>query len=100
VLEQVEGFINIYKASKPTGTKTSDAGINETGLSKIPEKQDETVVNSAISEHKYIASKSSNIFHKPDCRWAMNISEGNLVTYTSKDEAIKAGKRPCKTCNP
>ena len=100
VLEQVEGFINIYKTSKPTAPKTPDAGINQTSISKMSEKQEVTNVNSAISEHKYIASKSSNIFHKPDCRWAKNISDQNLVIYKSKDEAIKAGKRPCKTCNP
>jgi len=100
VLEQVEGFINVYKATNPAGTKPSDAGTNETGLSKNPVKQDEKDVNSTAAEHRYVASKSSTIFHKPDCRWAKNISEGNLVSYTSKDEAIKAGKRPCKTCNP
>ena len=100
VLEQVEGFINIYKATNPTGTKSSDAGTNETGLLKIPGKQVEKDVYSAVSEHKYVASKSSTVFHKPECRWAKNISEGNLVSYTSKDEAIKAGKRSCKTCNP
>ena len=100
VLEQVEGFINIFNAANPTGTKASDSGIKETASSKIPEKQDETDVNSAISEHKYVASKSSAIFHKPECRWTKNISEGNLVSYTNKDEAIKAGKIPCKTCNP
>jgi len=99
-MKQVEGFINIYKATNPPGTQSSDSGINETASSKIPEKQDETDVNSAISEHKYVASKSSSVFHKPECRWAKNISEANLVIYTSKDEAIKAGKRPCKTCNP
>ena len=100
LLGQVEGFINIYKATNPPGTKPSDPGIKETASSKIPGKQDETDVNSAVSEHKYVASKSSSVFHKPECRWAKNISEGNLVSYTSKDEAIKAGKRPCKTCNP
>jgi len=100
VLEQVEGFINIFKATNPTGTKSSDPGIKETASSKIPDKQHQTDANSAISEHKYVASKSSDVFHKPDCRWAKNISEENLVTYKSRDEAIKAGKRPCKTCNP
>jgi hypothetical protein len=100
VLEQVESFININNATNPTGTKSSDSGINETDLLEIPEKQVEKDKDSAISEHKYVASKSSSIFHKPECRWAKNISEGNLVSYTSKDEAIKAGKISCKTCNP
>jgi hypothetical protein len=94
VLEQVEGFINIYKATNPLGKQLSDVSINETDSSIVPEKQVDA------TEYKYVASKSSNIFHKPDCRWAKNISQRNLVTYKSKDEAIKAGKRPCKTCNP
>lgn len=100
VLEQVEGFINIYKATNPPGTQSSDAGINETTSSKIPAEQVEKDANSSTTEYKYVASKSSNIFHKPECRWAKNISDQNLVSFTSKDEAIKAGKRPCKTCNP
>lgn len=94
VLEQVEGFIDIYKATNPAGKQLSEVNINATGSSAAPEKQ----VDAA--EQKYVASKSSAIFHKPGCRWAGNISQTNLVTYNSKDEAIKAGKRPCKTCNP
>ncbi len=100
VLEQVKGFINIYKATNPPDTKPSDADINETASSKIPTKQVEKDENSAAVEYRYVASKSSNVFHKPECRWARNISQENLVKYKSKDEAIKAGKRPCKTCNP
>jgi hypothetical protein len=94
VLEQVEGFINIYRATNLTGEQLSDVNINETDTSAAPEKQVD------VAGQKYVASKSSTIFHKPDCRWAGNISQRNLVTYKSKDEAIKAGKRPCKTCNP
>ena len=94
VLEQVEEFIKKYKATNLTGKPLSKVNISETGSSAIPEKQAEA------DDDKYVASKSSAVFHKPDCRWAQNISQRNLVTYKSKDQAIKAGKRPCKTCNP
>lgn len=94
VLEQVEDFINIYKATNLKGKQPSDVHIKETDSSAASEKQVDS------PEYKYVASNSSNIFHKPDCRWAQNISKRNLITYKSKDEAIKAGKRPCKTCNP
>jgi len=100
VLEQVEGFIKIYKATNPNGTKPSDTKTSEADSPNNRDKQIETDVNSAATGYVYVASKNSNIFHKPDCRWAKNISPENLVTYKSKDEAIKAGKRPCKTCNP
>jgi hypothetical protein len=98
VMEQVDGFINAYEANNPPNKLHSD--VNETDSSAIAEKQVEIDVKTEAAEYKYVASKSSNIFHKPDCRWAQNISQENLVTYKSKDEAIKAGKRPCKTCNP
>jgi hypothetical protein len=52
------------------------------------------------AEYKYVASKSSKVFHKPDCIWARRIKPENLVYYSSRDEAINAGKRPCKQCNP
>ena len=94
VLEQIEDFIKIYKATNPPGKKLSDERINENNASMAPEKQINAV------ENKYVASNSSNIFHKPECRWAQNISQRNIITYNSKDEAIKTGKRPCKTCNP
>jgi len=94
VLEQVDGFVNIFKATNPPGKQLTDESINENDSSILTEKQVDAV------EHKYVASKSSVIFHKLGCRWAQNISKENLVTYNSKDEAIKAGKRSCKTCNP
>ena len=100
VLEQVEGFIGIYKATNPAGIKLSDTGINEATSSTTPAEQIEKEVNSTALEYSYVASKSSNIFHKPECRWAQNISQENLIKYKSRDEAIKTGKRPCKTCNP
>jgi hypothetical protein len=98
--EQVDSFINIYKATNPVGVKTQDAGTNEKVSANNLAEQIEEDVNPAADEYSFVASKNSNIFHKPDCRWAGNISQGNLIKYKSREEAIKAGKRPCKTCNP
>jgi hypothetical protein len=88
VSEQVDFFIHAYQAANPPEQKTT------------LEKQTESSNESVIVEYKYVASKSSNIFHRPDCRWAKNISPENLVKYKSREEAIKAGKRPCKSCRP
>lgn len=54
----------------------------------------------AVSGHPFIASKSSGVFHRPDCRWAQNISGDNRLGYMTREEAIQAGKRPCKSCKP
>ena len=51
------------KATNPTGKQLSDVSINDIGSLTAPDKQVETVANSAISEYKYVTSNSSNIFH-------------------------------------
>ena len=48
----------------------------------------------------YVASRNSEVFHKPGCKGAAKISEKNLVRYSTRDEAIQAGKKPCHECNP
>ena len=47
-----------------------------------------------------VASSRSQVFHKADCKSAAKISATNLVHYAARDEAIKAGKRPCAECQP
>ena len=48
----------------------------------------------------YLASKNSGVFHKAGCKGAAKISEKNLVRYATREEAIQAGKKPCRECNP
>ena len=100
VAEQVNDFIEIFKATNISGTKSSEADINKNASSNnIPEQADKNEDSTTV-EYKFVSSSNSNVFHKPGCRWAQNISKENLVIYKSREEAIKAGKRPCKTCNP
>ena len=49
---------------------------------------------------KYAASKKSDIFHRPDCKWAKKINPKNFIGFNSKEEAKKSGRRPCKICKP
>ena len=100
VLEQVEAFIYAYIAAKPQGRQPFDAGTSKTDSLTATEKQTKPGTKSAVAEYKYIASKNSKVFHKPGCSWAKRIKPENLVGYNSKEEVIKAGKRPCKMCKP
>jgi micrococcal nuclease len=51
-------------------------------------------------EWKYVASKNSNVFHRPDCKWAKKINPKNLIGFKSRGEAIRSGRRPCRSCEP
>jgi len=87
-------------ASNPLGSQSSNDRTSGADSLTATEKQTKPGATSAVAEYKYVASKNSKVFHKPECHWAKRIKPENLVGYSSKDEAIKAGKRPCKQCKP
>ncbi|MBN2315870.1 MAG: hypothetical protein JXM79_18220 [Sedimentisphaerales bacterium] len=94
VLGQIKAFVRAYRTANPQSQSLADHKANETNTNETETDRPQTTM------HGYIASNSSDIFHKPDCRWAKNISPENLVTYTNREQAIKDGKRPCKWCKP
>ena len=100
VLGQVKVFIRAYRIANPKGKSFLDSRMDETGSAAASQNPTETDVRSPTAGQGYVASKGSDIFHKPDCRWAKNISPANLVTYRSRQQALNAGKRPCKWCKP
>lgn len=99
-LEQIETFIRAYIVTNVQSKRPNEAGIDESNPLKNSTKPEDPISEKLTGQHIYVASKNSSVFHKPDCRWAKNISKENLVVYNSREEAIKAGKRPCKSCNP
>jgi hypothetical protein len=93
-------FVRDYRAANPKDAGSADADGTDNGSASVPKRRDLPKSASAANRHGFIASKASGVFHRADCRWALNISDENLVSFKSRDEAAKAGKRPCKTCNP
>ncbi|MEG1501456.1 MAG: stalk domain-containing protein [Clostridiales bacterium] len=70
---------------------------NKAGIWAYEEIQDQTA---NPQNSKYIASKSSNKFHYPSCRYAKNISKANQIGFNTPQEAKKQGYTPCDTCKP
>ena len=98
VLDQVEAFIHAYDSANPPGKRRADAKVSN--VASHTRAQSEQPASQAVAEYGYVASKNSDVFHKAGCRWAKRIAQKNLVHYNSRQEAIKAGKRPCKMCKP
>ena len=61
---------------------------------------DRTTETAEQTKVAYVASAIREPFHRPGCKWAVKISSANLQTFKTRDEAIKAGHRPCKVCRP
>lgn len=47
-----------------------------------------------------VASVTRDVFHKVDCNWIKATPASYKVYFDSRDEATRAGKRPCRTCFP
>jgi hypothetical protein len=100
VLVQAEAFVGAHKAARSLRQLTEDDKPNPSGPEPLNQTQPSVQNPRAASSYPFIASKSSSVFHRPDCRWAQNIAGANLVGYQNREEALQAGKRPCKSCKP
>ena len=100
VLEQVEAFICAYVVANPPDKQSSDGKTTDTVSQTAKRQQVKPAAKPAVAEYKYGASENSKVFHRPDCHWVKQIKPENLVGYNSRDEALKAGRRPCKQCKP
>ena len=97
--EQVEAFIAAWKKANAEGAVSTE-NKPQVAAAVPAAQQASPRTRPQASEGGYVASKNSDVFHKPDCSSAKRISPENLVRYATRGEAIAAGKRPCQRCEP
>ncbi len=69
-----------------------------TGDSRL---DDGTGGSSQSTRKTYVLNTNSKTFHKPDCGSVGKIKDSNKQTFVgTREEAIKNGYSPCKSCNP
>lgn len=58
--------------------------------------------SSSVSDSSsgYVGSVNSDKFHYPHCSYAGKIKDNNKVYFSSRDDAISSGYKPCSHCNP
>lgn len=100
IFEQTDAFITAYLIANNSNTLPAKANSTKPLSGKPDTPRDQRTQKQDTVEVNFVASKKSKVFHKPDCPFARRISPENLVTYKTRDEAINAGKRPCKRCKP
>ena len=48
----------------------------------------------------FVANKTSDVFHHPDCKAARKIKATSMVVFEGIAEALNKGFKPCRLCNP
>jgi len=57
---------------------------------------------SKTSQSSFVATSNSkgSVFHISKCSWLIHVPLQSAIVFTSRDEALKLGFRPCKSCRP
>lgn len=92
-----ESYTNVVDDT-PTSTESSYSSESSSGYSQAQDSSDN--YESSSSGGSYVGSVNSDKFHHPSCGYANKIKPGNLITFSSRDDAIASGYSPCKACSP
>ena len=52
------------------------------------------------TEKYYIGNKRSTRFHRPNCKYAAQMSDRNKIIFKTKEEALDSCYSPCRFCEP
>lgn len=83
-------------ATQNTGSSTSDSGSSGSYSSTTGSSGS----SSSGSYGSYIGNARSHIFHHASCYHVDAMKDSNKVYFSTRQEAINAGYRPCKDCSP
>ncbi|MBK9142887.1 MAG: hypothetical protein IPM23_10360 [Candidatus Melainabacteria bacterium] len=50
--------------------------------------------------YKFVGNAFSGKFHKPGCEFAAKMDASRVVFFKTREEAEKAGQKPCNWCLP
>ncbi len=98
-LRQVDAFVADWKRANGPRVSAEEKPKTDATISAT-KRLHRTISPEQKVEHAYIASWNSKVFHKAGCRSAGRISPENLVGFSSRNEAVISGRRPCKLCKP
>jgi len=79
----------------------SDTQVADTHSSSSSSSSPSSAVSTTSSDSaEYVGNANSGKFHEASCRSVDDMSEGNKVFFSNRDEAESQGYIPCKICNP
>ncbi len=47
---------------------------------------------------RFVANRNSELFHHPDCKSVTRMHADNITTFSSIEQAIEEGLKPCRAC--
>jgi len=96
--------IKVLDADKSLYTAPADdSPTTSTSTSKTDSSSSSSTDSSRSSSESsgtYIGNANTYVFHYSWCHYVNMMKDSNKVYFNTRQEAINAGYRPCKVCNP
>ena len=86
---------SVFAQGMGGNTPTAPGGKMTTPAPTTGVKPTTTAMNAASGIH---ANKKSHVYHLSNCPGYAKVSEKNLTTFATEDEAVKAGFHKAKNC--
>jgi len=83
---------------KKTDSKAGKEAPLSAAAGKSATTADKNTPAKSVATGDYHGNTVDHIFHKSSCRYYK--SKNNTAIFKTREEAIKAGYRPCKICKP
>lgn len=96
----VKRILKVPSSDPETNASTADPPSPPPAASQNQPSASKPTLLRPPQPHGFVASKSSKIFHRNDCPHCQRISDDKKVYFSTRDQAIASGRRPCKTCKP
>jgi flagellar biosynthesis protein FlhF len=66
----------------------------------MPVSQATDFGNPPAARTYFVANQNSEVYHCPDCKWSKKIKSGNIIKFSSAQEAEAQNFLPCSSCKP
>lgn len=97
-VQSLQAELQPKQAPDPPATTTKTTTATESSF--VGANANPPPIKSSVVEEDIIANSRTGIFHRADCQYVSRMSANNMVPYSSRDDAIDDGYRPCKKCRP
>ena len=89
-----------HAKNEQSGIWAPQQNTQQDPISEAPDNPKPEQEQPKEAEYKYVCNTGTGKFHRITCSSVDNMNEGNKLFVETREDAINAGYKPCKKCNP
>ena len=93
-----DGLERFWQSISPKRKQVTDFSAKK--ISSVGEKTNCVYNDEKTHEEKkhFVANRNSELFHHPDCKSVKRINAENITSFSSIEQALDQGFKPCRAC--